>query len=784
MADKNRRDIIDQLANSISDDVGNMHEDDLDVISKEFDKTLSDALMSFNSSTFDNDGFIKRMRDMDFDNVSDKDVVKNVLNTVGSDYINAETLRQGELLLRRDIKNICTQMPEMRDAVNIIRDSIIECNVSTGEVSRSLLFDNHSDSELYESQVKDLEKKFNLLMATKNFIVPRGLESGEMYIQVTPYKKLFAELEIIRDQRNPTTSNTNDFNTPNVFKESIPNVIYEQFEDSKTLSSDENIKILTESASCITKVDANDTYKIEKSMDSKSSTNKDTVIKNEITSLLDNIEINNGSSIMMSEMGIDGFQEFVFREYADNLKHQIGKNQKLNSPETHFMEAMESSLSGSGAALLKGIDQDVINSKKYDDVKGAYVKYLNPLKMLPIRMDRRVIGYYYITSTMDLQRNSSMHNGMIDVSYQHYTRDRNFVDNLANIIIKSFDKKFLEKNIKLKNEIAEIIMAHRFSEGKLSFVYIPENEIVRIVINEDEDGKGHSVLEPTIFPARMALMLNMYNMLYTLNNNQVRIHYLKSSGLNKDYAAQIQRTIRKFQSRRITVDDIYSYSGVLNKVGGMGEMVLPAGRNDYKAIETDTIEGSNVPINLEFLEQQKRQALSGTGVPHLLVINAIDEVDFAKTLELANTRFLSTVSGYKIDFNKGMTDLYQRLMKYSTDIPDDAINSFKYKFNSIKQQDLVITSEMIQNFNSLVEAVMSIYYSKKDMEDENGNPTPKQIHLRKELAKDYLPQLDFDRLDEIVKKVNIDANDDILQRKVNDIIINNDDIKEIDNEEK
>jgi hypothetical protein len=477
---------------------------------------------------------------------------------------------------------------------------------------------------------------------------------------------------------------------------------------------------------------------------------------------------------MMTEMGEEGFESFVYMEYNDYLK----KTQSSISRDNHFMEAMGDIISINNDELDE-LDIAAVTTQKYNDIKGAYVKYLSPLRLVPIRMDRRVIGYYYVTSTMDLQRNSLQKNGTIDVSYQHFTKDKKMVDQLASIIIRSFDKKMLEKNIKLKNEIVEIIMAHKFSEGKLSFIYIPENEVVRLVINEDEDGKGHSTLEPSIFPARITLMLTMYNTLYILNNNQTRIHYIKSSGLNKDYASQIQRTIRKFQSRRISVDDIYSYSGVLNKVGAMSEMVLPAGRNDYKALETDTIEASNAPINTEFLEQNRKQMLSGTGVPALMSINALDEVDFAKSLELANTRFLSTISSYKIDFNNGITDLYQRLMRYTTDIEEEVIRSFKFKFNAAKQQELTITSEMIQNFNSLVELVMSVYYSKSDMEDEKGNASQKQIHLRKELAKEYLPQLNFDRLDEIVKQVEVDANDDILQSKVTQISIDQNDIDEI-----
>jgi len=763
------REIIDKLALSIADDVGNMHEDELDLISTSFDKTLDTALKAFNSTAFDDDGFIKRMRDLELSDKKDKDMVKNVLNNIRSDYVTVDTLNHSELLMRRDMSNICTQMPEMRDVIYVIRDSIIESNVSTGEVSRSIIFENHQDNEALESQVREIENRYDLLMAIKNFIVPNTLTIGEHTIQVVPYSKLFAELESIHDSKY---GDGKGFHISKGFKESVPTEVYESFTEGKSLYSEENVKTLMESASTGVKNDMSDTYQIEKDPSVKVVPEK--VNHDGIGSLLRNIDVYNGSSVMLSEMGAEAFKSFVLHEYASSQSKS-----KSGEKIEHFSETLNYNKISS--SVFADIDQDVVdNIKDFSHIKGCYLKYLDGLRLVPIRMDRRVIGYYYVSTTMDLQANAANPNGMVDLSFQNYTRDKNMVDTLANMIIKSFDKKMLEKNIKLKSEIAEVIMAHKFSEGKLSFIYIPENEVVRFVINEDEEGRGHSVIEPTMFPARMYLMLTMYNMLYTLNNNTTRVHYLKSSGLNKDYAAQIQRTMRKFQSRRITIDDIYSYSGVLNKVGGMGEMVLPAGRNDYRALETDTIAAVENPINMEFLEQQRRQAISGTGVPHLMMINAIDEADFAKTLELANARFLSTVSSYKIDFNKGLTKLYRMLLKHCTDMEDDIIQSFLFKFNAIKQQDLSITSEMITNFNALVELVMSIFYKKSEMEDENGNATDKQIFLRKELAKEYLPQLDFDSLEELIKRVDIQATDSKLQDDVSKLAIDKQDLAEVE----
>ena len=139
MADKQTQSIIYQLQSEIDSDVGNMHEDELEQISSTFDDALTDALKEFNSSSFDDDGFIKKLRDLDTGDQKNKDTMRHVLNDIRSDYITADVVNQSELLLKRDITNICTQMPEMRDVVYVVRDAIIECNVSTGEVSRSFI---------------------------------------------------------------------------------------------------------------------------------------------------------------------------------------------------------------------------------------------------------------------------------------------------------------------------------------------------------------------------------------------------------------------------------------------------------------------------------------------------------------------------------------------------------------------------------------------------------------------------------------------------------------------
>ena len=87
-----------------------------------------------------------------------------------------------------------------------------------------------------------------------------------------------------------------------------------------------------------------------------------------------------------------------------------------------------------------------------------------------------------------------------------------------------------------------------------------------------------------------------------------------------------------------------------------------------------------------------------------------------------------------------------------------------------------INVDMINNFNTMYELTASLFYNKNDLENENGDPTPKQIILKRELAKKYLPQLDFDELDEIISKVTIESNRKILADKASEIRIDNEEI--------
>src|SRR5699024_6730076 len=85
----------------------------------------------------------------------------------------------------------------------------------------------------------------------------------------------------------------------------------------------------------------------------------------------------------------------------------------------------------------------------------------------------------------------------------------------------------------------------------------------------------------------------------------------------------------------------------------------------------------------ELMEELKQSYINGTGVPSV-IMNYINEADFAKTLVMANAKQLRRVMMFQDSLNEDITEMYQKIMLYSSDIPVDDILDFTFKFQRPK----------------------------------------------------------------------------------------------------
>lgn len=736
----------------------------------EIKTTISNILHEYNLNT--DMSFVEKVATLSFPDSKNKNYVD--MNDFPNELRNAAYLpgnTLADIALRQDIDLIIAQLPEWYKAIQITRDAICESDVVDGKISHDIRFKRSKMSENEEmnviSKIEEVEDRLELNQLIKNHIVFGTLEYGEQCIYAIPYAKVFQDLYKYKKSngKGPRMSydTLSDSSVINGFgygesavEVSLKDTIINESMDHKS----KNSAVFTEAE--IIEIDPSYRTKIlnESGGEDKKAMNKrDSEIDDVLEYVSNNIRyIEDDVALPVFEESVNDikaayhakyYNEKGFIQEADNLFNKI-MNQSL------FMEDGENA-SGSF------IDDD------FNKISGIYLKVLPATKLIPIRIDRQVIGYYYISDMTRPEQSGQRKNDGIggyslrspSVGYDTLAPDRVFCEKLANKIINNFNLKFMKDNIALHQQIVTILESHKFNDAMMRFVFIPAEHVIQCTINKDGIGRGHSMLEPGLVVARMYMFLKLYTILYQINNSAIRVYNLHMSGLDTDYQKFVNETMRKFSQRRITSNDIFNYRNSLNKVSGYSELIMPMGAGDKPPISIETIPPSDPPLNNDLLENQKNEAIAACGVPPLMVqAGGESQIEFAKEAELSNTEFNTMVSSYKIDMNIGVTKLYRRILRWETDIDPNIIKDIQYVFRMPTAKTLNVTTEMINNFNSIAETSIPIFFDSDEISEGNTDkPSEVVRQFKKLLLHKYIPQLDVDEMEEFASMARFKANE-------------------------
>lgn len=744
---------------------GSTQNDDVEHLNAEFNDILKGEMDSLNRNG-DTTSFISNLFKDSQDRISGADTFVTQLNNIFADDSNEGSIRsfineayKNRLLKQSDLHEVASQLIELREAILITRDAIISSDIVEGKMTRSLKFDNTGVDNLDEliSTTEAMERKFKLQDKIKNFIVPKTLEYGEYYAYVIPYGKIFSDFmarkEKIKQGINAYTETTlydfisDDTNDSKSFYESIDTI----FESTYESASSNDI---------ISKIE----LKKDKNEDKK-------LFDESVNQILKNIIIcNDPVPLITLEQGVNSTNYFMenFIE-IDGMNFNEKEGQIDNIGSDSFFYRVVKSKSGDGT-YSAGTDSDEKEAKKKDDFKeihDCYVQMIDPTKIVPIPIMTKRLGYYYvqaeeISTTTGVTNNSLYYN-----RFEDSRKETSIVDAIATKIVQSFDKKFLEENSKFKDLIVEALTYYNLNNQRIRFQFIPQEYMVSFKVSEDENGNGTSIIEPSLFYAKLYLMLLLFKMMsIILYSNDQRINYVKNSGIDKNVRKKIEEIARNKQMKQINVMDMFSYTSLINKLGVGAETYIPVGKSGERGLETEIIQGQDIQLNSDLMDNLKKSYILGTGVPDA-IMNYANEADFAKSLELANTRFMGRVVSYQFDFNDGITDFYQRIMRWSTNLEEEAINSFEFAFAPPKNANSQVKSEMLQNFDTYATWVISLMVGQQNVDNPEYQPQIRKMKLL--LAKDSLPMINFDKILNMFKEAKIDGLEDILLPQGNEI---------------
>lgn len=691
-----------------------------------------------------------------------------------------EGIYRNRLMQQSDLHQVSSQLIELQEAILITRDAIISPDIVEGRMNRTLEFEGADDKDDWVPVVEQMETKFKLLEKIKNFIVPFSLEYGEFYVYCIPYSKLFSDF--MRNKRNILNGagGVKAFGEATTLYESVTGVEPSAMKQKKKKPQNAWIDQAFEHYMEATNSSTPKSSTIGKRFDDSKQKMKEEFYE-DVSNILERIEINNEPvGLPIVEQGVKTFEKYVddyfvehgYTESAEefteadkpdvrlnakgeriakiNLKNPANKKSKLNP-----FDAIQQNKSVEGAY---GIGDE----KEFEDLKDVYIQMIDPTKIIPVEVMNETIGYYIVYAEETTEMSGIVSSNLTYQGINNRTNTVTFIDDICERIVRSFDKPFLQDNVKFKKLIVNAINYFNVTQNRIKFQYVPVEYIQEFKIDENIDGHGQSMVKKSLFYAKMYQMLLMFKILsIVLYSNDTRVNYVKQSGLRKDVANKIEEIIRRKQSRQINMYDLYNYSTLINKIGAGSEMYVPTGRGSERPIETEILAGQDIQLNSDLLEMLKNSYILGTGVP-AAIVNYLNEPEFAKIAEQNNSKWMGRVVNYQLDFNPSITELYKKIMTWATNIPEEIVDKFKFTLQAPKSTPQVTKNEIIQNFDAMMQFYIKLCLGDNyDPQDKNNQLLIRNFTAL--IAEEYLPQLGLAHVLEIFEEAKIKATEDSLK---------------------
>lgn len=699
---------LDQI-NNLSDKINKVINDDLEEMKEYGGKN---DLTRFLLNTLQNSN---KYNSIDTKN-GNNDTLENLfLSKDGSIFSTFEERFRNKSVLFNDLDIISEQLVELNEAINTTRDDIVSSDDLGSDISRSLSFStNGKESDNYDDlieQVKELENQHGLNYIIREHIVPKTLKYGEYYVYVIPEKSLFESAQ--RRKFEKTSGAMMESSEATTLLESL-NINKNEYKDFK---SDEIMEYVSE-----------------------------------------NIRINNtdiplplleNNSVNMAMKDLADFNSI-------NSLLKKGKNKKKNNNDTSMNLGFSD-----GVKSFKGDD--------WSNIKGCYIKLLDPKKIIPVKLLNYTIGYYYINDAeLDVTNNGHIcKNGVRFGSFMGSVATKsqsqyNIVTNMANAIVKSFDKKYLEDNQEFKELIINSLLYNDLYKRKLHYQFIPADNVCRFSINEDENGNGQSMIYKSLFYAKLYLSLLVFNMITYLTKSQdTLVTYVKTSGIDKNVINKTMSIARQMKSKQIGIGDLMDYSSIYGKIGTGRDLFIPEGESGERGLSWDVIQGQDVNMQTELMEELKQSYINGTGVPSV-IMNYINEADFAKTLVMANAKQLRRVMMFQDSLNEDITEMYQKIMLYSSDIPIDDILDFTFKFQRPKTLPNNNLVDIIGYGDQLLDFIEKTVFGQ--FAEETPDLNLMKDEFRRSMSRKVLSMLPWEVVDDVLKETKLKINEDKLNK--------------------
>ena len=664
-----------------------------------------------------------------------------------------------------DLKFITKFIPAIGEAVKTTLDSIVQSDDMTETISRNIELGpslTNVEKAQVMAEIERIETDEKLLKKLRNIVYKKTLVSGNYYVYRIPYNDLFQEYDrLVKNGRIINNQFVNNalargnmskdakkkgFNLKNVGKSGLfaTEAAAEMEPVVENGFSPENTQIINSALESLIASDKD----FEKSRDN---------LKRAFETSFENVSIVDSDVLVEA---LEGFSSLKFME--DNIasyRQVFGGNGFIDEKLAATPEAT--------------FGNDNYTPEKFN-VQGTYIKYIDANRIVPVKVYNQIIGYLHVHDTSATKKATGLANMQTQVSTTNLiapssnvfssvqlTEDKrnkavqSIVDAVSDGIISNFSNKFVNKNADFKRLIADCIVANGLINSTFQIQFIPAKYITPFAINEDENGMGVSMLQDSLFPAKMLLSTIIAKLLLYMNKSGNKtIAYVRKGPIDVSTGNHVQRTIRMLQESNITFSDLLSTNLSFAKFSRNGNIQLPMAKNGDRLIEFETQEGQEVDMNTPMEEYLEKLAILGTGVPSV-IMEYTDAADYAKSLVTANLKFAGRVAAFQSDLEEATTDLYKALLSSSSleeSIRNKAVNSLKFKLSRPRVLTNANMADYLSQVEQVTRSIANMYLGENDETPEDGRVRTEFI---KNLAADMLPFISWSKYEEMLKSSKI-----------------------------
>jgi hypothetical protein len=631
----------------------------------------------------------------------------------------------GRMIAYSNYKAIYTHIPEAAQALDTFKDNIMSPDDFT-----KLIFNVKYDNNLDEKFKKKVEGQFHDIIQKYSFeeladeIIEGTLLYGDQYVAVL---SLDEELDrLLSDPIINKMGSGANLLTENVAMFDLSRVDIEV--NKKDIPDD---KLLTESFT--------EAFRLNE--EEKEIVNED-LIKQSVADLVNkNVKIGSKKELILERLSAesDKIDETDFSNYGKKKKDKDGSKKK--------------------------------SDKKPLYINGSSIRVLDPSKVVELKIDNVIYGYYYVegadiggvpnagylgqSTGREVQNPTTMGSNIITTNNSKFTPNTNnfsatgLSDEKVNLISRIFldtiskkiNKDFVRHNKEFKDFIYSLVRQDYILKKEIKMTFFSPNEVVSF--------KVPALYRKIVFFAKLYLAMLTNMLLVKMGRaHDKRIFYV-DVGADANYEQAITRVIQDIKTKEFKMDSIGDINTILNlNPGYFDNWYIPTVNNE-KPIEIDTLQGMDVDMNNDFLEFLKQSMMSGIGIPRTL-IDETSQVDFARTLSARNANFVRAV----IKYQKRLTEPFTKMFRI--------LYENEYKFNNDKESDLlsfIDLKDIYVNFPSPASLNMTNLTDQIQVADGNAEfisntlipPDPtgandlEKLKLKQEILEDLLPAINWEK---------------------------------------